>query len=101
MNRLLPLLGMLVALMVAFPAAADRDDSRRSQRYEQRDDRRGYERERGAWRDGGSQRERGFERGSRGERLSPDERRQLRRDIEHLGRDVYRDRGRSGSDRRR
>lgn len=92
MKRLIALVGMLCALVAAYPAAADYENNRRDQRYE-RDDRR-YERERGEQRD--DRRDRGFEREQRGERLSPDQRRQLRRDIEDLGRDVYRERGRRG-----
>lgn len=90
MKSLPVLLGMLCALTVAAPAAAEHDEGRRDSRWEQRDDaRRGGADE---WRDGrGGGRDRTAERGQRRESLSPDERRQLRRDIEDYGRDIYRD----------
>lgn len=93
MKRLLVLVGMLCTLVAAYPASADRDDNRRDQRYE-RSERR--DSGRGEWRDGRNNREQAAERGSRGGRMSPDERRQLRRDIENHGRDVYRERSRRG-----
>ena len=95
MKRLFVLVGMLCTLVVAYPAAADYENNRRDQRYERSErDARRYERGGGESRDAG--RGRGIQREQRSERLSPDQRRQLRRDIEDLGRDVYRERGRRG-----
>ena len=101
MKRLLVLIGMLSALVAAYPAAAQHEDGR-GDRYERRDDsRRGNDRDRSARGDDRDRSARGDERRgrdreadrpSRRESMSPDERRQLRRDIEDYGRDIYRDR---------
>ncbi len=91
MKRLLVLISMLSALVAAYPAAAQHEDGR-SDRYERRDDsRRGNDRDRSARGDERG-RDRQADRPSRRDSLSPDERRQLRRDIEDYGRDIYRDR---------
>ena len=92
MKRLLVLIGMLSALVAAYPAAAQHEDGR-GDRYERRDDsRRGNDRDRSARGDERRGRDREADRPSRRESMSPDERRQLRRDIEDYGRDIYRDR---------
>ncbi|HLU77165.1 MAG TPA: hypothetical protein VKZ48_04575 [Burkholderiales bacterium] len=93
MKRLLVLVGMLCTLVAAYPAAAERNDYRHDPRYE-RNERR--DNGRSDWRDGRNSREQAGERRDRGGRMSPDERRQLRRDIQDHGRDVYRERGRRG-----
>lgn len=89
MRHLFVCFSLLAALLTAMPATAQYEDGRRGQRYERDDGRRGpqrYERyNRGEPRD--------VQRRSRRETLSPDERRQLRRDIEDYGRDIYRGRG--------
>ena len=92
MKRLLVLMSMLSALVAAYPAAAQHENGR-SDRYERRNDNgRGYDRNRDARGDERRGQDRQADRPSRGESLSPDERRQLRRDIEDYGRDIYRDR---------
>lgn len=90
MKRLLVLLSFVFALIIAWPAAADRGDRRGAQdqdrRSVQRDDR-----DRG--RDSrDSNRNYDDRRSQRRDYLSPDERRELRRDIQDAGRDVYRER---------
>jgi hypothetical protein len=90
MKRLLVLLSFVFALVIAWPAAADRGDRRGAQdqdrRSVQRDDR-----DRG--RDSrDSNRNYDDRRSQRRDYLSPDERRELRRDIQDAGRDVYRER---------
>ena len=90
MRRLLVLLSFVFALIVAWPAAADRGDRRGAQDQ----DRRSVQRdERSRGRDSRDDRNRGYEdrRSQRREYLSPDERRELRRDIQDAGRDVYRE----------
>lgn len=90
MKRFLVLIGILSALAAAHPAVAGHEDDRRAQRYERQDDgRRGNDRE---MRDPRQGRDNQVERRGRRESLSPDQRRQLRRDIEDHGRDVYRER---------
>lgn len=92
MKRLLVLIGMLSALAAPYPAAAQHENGR-SDRYERRDDsRRGNDRDRSARGDERRGGDRQADRPTRRESLSPDERRQLRRDIEDYGRDIYRDR---------
>jgi len=86
MKRLYVLIGMLCCLAAAAPAMADRDGGGG-----------GYdpsERRADDWRDRGhEERRQDVERRSRRDSLSPEERRQLRRDIKDYGRDVYRERG--------
>jgi hypothetical protein len=92
MKRLLVLIGMLSALVAAYPVAAQHEDGR-GDRYERRDDsRRGNDRDRNARGDERRGRDREADRPTRRESMSPDELRQLRRDIEDYGRDIYRDR---------
>jgi hypothetical protein len=87
------ILGIVIALAVALPVHARKggDGDFRGQGVEDR----GGDMRSGFRRDGGG----GFEEDRRGRgRLTPEERRDLRRDIRDAGRDIYPDQRRRGRD---